>query len=327
MCSLRSMAGAAVLGLLATSSGSGHAQEGYPNKPITVIVPFAPGGNLDVTARIVLAQMSQHLGQPITVDNRAGAGGVIGHQAVARANPDGYTLVATANGSFTITPRLRPGVRPFEPGEFAPIGMIGVTPLVLEVTAPAKFKDFREFVAYAKANPGKISMGSAGNGTTNHLAILQLEEAAGIKLNVVPYKGSNPALSDLLGGQIDAMIDQLPSSLNYLRVAKLVPLAVTTAQRSSDLPDVPTFAESGIANFDVSTASGLLAPANTPPPVIEKLNKALNQALRNKDVQSRLLGLGSQPAPMSVGQFRDFLMGEDAKAETLLKRGLLTAEY
>jgi len=326
MRSIRSVMGAAVLGSLAILPGLGRAQESYPNKPITVIVPFAPGGNLDVTARIVLAQMSQLLGQPITVDNRAGAGGVIGHQAVARANPDGYTLAATANGSFTITPRLRPGARPFEPGEFAPIGMIGVTPLVLEIRAPGKFRDFKEFVAYAKANPGKISMGSAGNGTTNHLAILQLEEAAGIKLNIVPYKGSNPALSDLLGGQIDAMIDQLPSSLNYLRGAKLVPLAVTTAKRSSDLPDVPTFAESGISDFDVSTAAGLLAPANTPSAIIDRLNKALNQALRNKDVQNRLLGLGSQPTPMSTAQFRDFLMSEDAKAEALFKRGVLSAE-
>ena len=323
---MRSMLGAAVLGLMASWSGIGYAQEGYPNKPITVIVPFAPGGNLDVTARIVLAQVSQILGQPITVENRAGAGGVIGHQAVARATPDGYALVATANGSFTITPRLHPGSRPFEPGEFAPIGMIGVTPLVLEVRAPAKFRDFSEFVAYAKANPGKISMGSAGNGTTNHLAILQLEEAAGIKLNIVPYKGSNPALSDLLGGQIDAMIDQLPSSLNYLRGGKFVALAVTTAKRTSDLPEVPTFVESGISNFDVSTASGLLAPANTPSPIIDKLNKALNQALQNKDVQGRLLGMGSQPTPMSVDQFRDFLMGEDAKAEALFKRGVLRAE-
>ena len=326
MRSTRSTMGAAVLSLAAALPGIGHAQEGYPNKPITVIVPFAPGGNLDVTARIVLAQMSQLLGQPITVDNRAGAGGVIGHQAVARAIPDGYTLAATANGSFTITPRLRAGARPFEPGEFAPIGMIGVTPLVLEVKAPGKFKDFKEFVAYAKANPGKISMGSAGNGTTNHLAILQLEEAAGIKLNIVPYKGSNPALSDLLGGQIDAMIDQLPSSLNYLRGAKLVALAVTTPKRSSDLPDVPTFAESGISNFDVSTAAGLLAPAKTPSPIIDKLNKALNQALTNKDVEARLLGLGSQPTPMSPVQFRDFLMGEDAKAQALYLRGVLSAE-
>ncbi len=326
MRSIRSMMGAAVLGSLALLPGIGRAQQGYPNKPITMIVPFAPGGNLDVTARIVGAQMSQLLGQPITVENRAGAGGAIGHQALARANPDGYTLLVTANGSFTITPRLRPGTRPFAPGEFAPIGMIGVTPLVLEVNASGRFKTLKEFLAYAKANPGKITVGHAGNGTTNHIALLQLEEAAGIKLNIVPYKGSNPALSDLLGGQIDAVADQLPSSMNHLRSGSLVALGIMTPKRAPDLPDVPTFAESGLSNFDVSTASGLLAPANTPLPIINTLNKALNQALTTKDVEGRLLGLGSQPTPMSPAQFRDFLMSEDAKAEALVKRGVLTAE-
>ena len=302
------------------------AQDNYPNKPITVIVPFAPGGNLDVSTRIVASEMSKTLGQPITVDNRAGAGGAIGHQALARANPDGYTLLTTANGSFAVTPKLRPGKRPFEPNEFAPIGMIGVTPIVIDVLAGGKFKTLKDFLAYAKANPGKLTVGHAGNGTTNHVAILQLEEAAGIKLNVVPYKGSNPALSDLLGGQIDAVVDQLPSSMSHLRGGKLIALAVTTPQRAPDLPDVPTLAESGLKGFDVSTATGFLAPANTSPQIIDKLNKALNQALKNKDVESRLLGLGSQPTPMTSAQFRDFLMSEDAKAEALVKQGILTAE-
>lgn len=317
---------AGAIALLTTLSAFPHAQEAYPTKAITMVVPFAPGGNLDVTARIVGSEMSRILGQPVTVDNRAGAGGAIGHQAVARANPDGYTLVVTANGSYAITPRLRSGTRPFVPTEFAPVGMMGVTPLVLEVKASGKFRNFREFVDYAKANPGKVTVGHSGNGTTNHVAILQLEDAAGIKLNIVPYKGSNPALSDLLGGQIDAVVDQLPSSMNHLRAGSLVALAITTPQRAVDLPDVPTLAESGLAGFDVSTASGLLAPAKTPAPVIEKLNKALNEALRNKDVESRLLGLGSQPTPMTIAQFRDFLASEDAKAEGLFQRGVLSAE-
>lgn len=303
-----------------------QAQADYPNKPITIVVPFAPGGNLDVSARIVTPEMSKILGQSIIIENKAGAGGAIGHQAIARANPDGYTLVTTANGSFTVTPRLQPGKRPFEPGEFTPVGMIGITPCVIEVLATSKFKNLDDLIKYAKANPGKVTVGHSGNGTTNHVAILLFEEAAGIKLNVIPYKGSAPALSDLLGGQIDAVVDQLPSSLNHLRGGKLKALAMTVPKRSVDLPDVPTLDESGFKGFDVATASGFLAPANTPAPVIEKLNAALNQSLANKDVQNRLLGLGSEPSPMTTAQYRDFLMREDAKAEALLQRGTLKPE-
>ena len=326
MRSLRLFIAACCIGIAALSPLTVLAQDKYPSKPITVIVPFAPGGNLDVSTRIVTAEMSRILGQTMTVDNRAGAGGAIGHQALARANPDGYTLLTTANGSFAVTPKLRAGKRPFEPNQFAPIGMIGVTPLVIEVQAGGKFKNLNEFLAYAKANPGKLTVGHAGNGTTNHVAILQLEAAAGIKLNVVPYKGSNPALSDLLGGQIDAVVDQLPSSMPHLRSGKLTALAVTTPKRAPDLPDVPTLSESGLKNFDVSTATGLLAPANTSPQIIEQLNQVLNQAMQNPEVKNRLLGLGSQPTPMTSAEFRSFLSNEDSKAEELVKRGLLTAE-
>lgn len=326
MRAIRLLFSVSCVGLFALSSISAQAQDKYPSKPISVIVPFAPGGNLDVSTRIVTSEMSKILGQTITVDNRAGAGGAIGHQALARSNPDGYTLLTTANGSFAVTPKLRSGSRPFEPKQFAPIGMIGVTPLVIDVQAGGKFKSLNDFLAYAKKNPGKLTVGHAGNGTTNHVAILQLEAAAGIKLNVVPYKGSNPALSDLLGGQIDAVVDQLPSSMPHLRSGKLIALAVTTPKRAPDLPNVPTLAESGLKNFDVSTATGLLAPANTPTQIIEQLNLALNQALKEPEVQKRLLGLGSQPTPMTRAQFAAFLSSEDAKAEELVKRGLLKVQ-
>lgn len=322
----KSVLSAALLGLTTVTTHIALAQENYPNKPITIVVPFAPGGNLDVSARIVTPEMSKILGQSIIIENKAGAGGAIGHQAIARANPDGYTLVTTANGSFTVTPRLQAGKRPFTANEFAPVGMIGVTPCVLEVPANSKFKNLQEFIKYAKENPGKVTVGHSGNGTTNHLAILLFEEAAGIKLNVIPYKGSAPALSDLLGNQIDAVVDQLPSSLNHLRGGKLKAIAITVPKRSPDLPDVPTLDESGFKGFDVATASGFLAPTNTPPHVIAKLNQALNQSLANKEVQERLLGLGSQPSPMTSQQFTDFLLREDANAEALFNRGTLKAE-
>lgn len=220
------------------------AQERYPAQPITVIVPFAAGGNLDVTTRLLTAAMSKTLGQPFVVDNRLGAGGVIGHVAGARASANGYTLTSTANGSFVVTPRLQPGKRAFDMADFKPIGAFGVTPLVLEVQASSRFKTVGEFLAYAKANPEKVSVGHAGNGTTNHVAILQLQQITGARFTVVPYKGSGPALTDLLGGTLDAVVDQLPSSLSHLRADKLRALAVTTPTRAADLPKVPTLAES-----------------------------------------------------------------------------------
>lgn len=304
---------------------SAMAQDKYPTQPITLIVPFAPGGNLDIVARAVSVPMGQILKQSIILDNRAGAGGVIGHELAARAAPNGYTLVASANGSFAVTPRLTPGRRPFVAADFVGVGMIAITPLVLEVPAGGPYKTFKDFLAYAKANPGKVSVAHPGNGTTNHIAILRLQEALNIQLNIVPYKGSAPALNDLLGKQVDAMVDQLPSSLPHIRSNKLRALAVTTQARATDLPDVATLAELGAPGFDISTATGILAPAKTPADVVAQVNKALNTALAEKDVQARIRQMGSIPTPMSVAEFQAYLKDEDRKAEALLASGALKA--
>lgn len=302
------------------------AQDRYPAQPIAVIVPFAAGGNLDVTTRLVTTAMAKRLGQPLVVDNRAGAGGLIGHSAGARAQADGYTLTATANGSFVVTPKLQPGKRAFQTSDFRTIGAFGATPLVLEVPATSRFKSAAEFLSYAKANPGKLSVGHAGNGTTNHVAILQLQEAAGSQFTVVPYKGSGPALTDVLGGQIDAVVDQLPSSLSHLRAKKLRALAVTSANRAADLPDIPTLAELGLNGFDVSTVSGLLAPAKTPDSVINALSTALTAALKERELIDRLKELGSEPKPMTAQGFSALLAKEDAKAQKLIDEGKLHRE-
>lgn len=301
------------------------AQDKYPTQPITVIVPFAPGGNVDIVTRTVSVSMGQNLNQSLVLDNRAGAGGVIGHELGARATPNGHTLVASANGSFAVTPRLIPGRRPFTAADFVGVGMIAITPLVLEVPAGSPYKTFKDFLAYAKANPGKVSVAHSGNGTTNHIAILRMQEAFNIKLNIVPYKGSAPALNDLLGNQVDAMIDQLPSSLPHIRSNKLRALAVTTKSRATDLPNVATLAELGSAGFDISTSTGLLAPAKTPPAIIAQLNKALNSALAEKEVQARIRQLGSVPTPMSVSDYQTYLRDEDRKAEALVASGALKA--
>lgn len=318
---------AALLALAACSTFSVRslAQGAYPDKPISVIVPFAAGGNLDVVTRLVATSMSRTLGQPLVIDNKAGAGGVVGHQAGARASADGYTLTATANGSFAVTPRLQPR-SPFKGDDFIAVGSIAATPLVFEVQAGSRFRSMGELLAFARANPQQVSVGHSGNGTTNHVAILLLQEAAQVKFNVVPYKGSSPALTDLLGGQIDAMVDQLPSSLSHLQAGKLRALVVTTHDRAADLPSVPTIHETGLKGFDVSTVTGLVVPAKTPESVVLTLNRALNSALREPGVQQRLRELGSEPLPTTPSQFKTFLSQEETKAQMLVQRGLLKDE-
>ena len=297
----------------------------YPSRPITIIVPYPPGGNLDVMTRLIGPGMSRALGQPIVVDNRPGAGGLIGHQLAMRASADGYTILTTANGSLAYAPKLQPQ-SPFTAADFAAIGSIAITPMVLEVNATGRFKSVAELVAFAKEHPQQVTIGHSGNGTTNHVAILLLERAAHVKFVIVPYKGSAPALTDLMGGQIDAVVDQLPSSMPLIRDGKLRPLAMTTAERSRDLPDLPTLAQSGYPGFGVTTMTGLLAPAKTPANVVDVLNKALNAALQEPELQERLRQLGGEAHPSTPAEFQTFLEAEEAKAEELVKSGALKVE-
>jgi tripartite-type tricarboxylate transporter receptor subunit TctC len=262
------------------------------------------------------------LGQSIVVDNRPGAGGLIGHQLATRANADGYTILTTANGSLAYAPKLQPQ-SPFTSADFAAIGSIAITPMVLEVSAASRFKSVAELLTYAKDHPQQVTIGHSGNGTTNHVAILLLEQAAQVKFTVVPYKGSAPAVTDLLGGQIDAVVDQLPSSMPFIRDGKLRPLVMTTSDRSADLPDTPTLAESGFKGFAVTTMTGLLAPAKTPGDVVDALNKALNAALQDPDLQERLRKLGGEARQSTPAQFQAFLVSEEAKADELIKSGAL----
>jgi len=311
----------ACIGLAAAAS----AQTAYPSRPITIIVPYPPGGNLDVVTRLISPGMSRALGQTIVIDNRPGAGGLIGHQIAVRANADGYTILTTANGSLAYAPKLQPQ-SPFKAADFAALGSIAITPMVLEVNAEGRFKSVNDLVAYAKEHPQQVTIGHSGNGTTNHVAILLLEQAAHVKFNIVPYKGSAPAVTDLMSGQIDAVVDQLPSSMPYLNSGKFRALAMTTQDRSTDLPDTPTLAESGFKGFDVMTMTGLLAPANTPASVVDALNKALNAALREPDLQERLHKLGGQAHQSTPAEFQAFLTAEETKADELIKSGALRGE-
>ncbi|HZZ92924.1 MAG TPA: tripartite tricarboxylate transporter substrate binding protein [Usitatibacter sp.] len=305
---------------VAVSCAAGAQQ--FPSRPVHIVVPFAPGGNLDVTARLIGESMSKTLGQPFVIDNRAGAGGAVGQEAVARAAPDGYTLVAATPGTTIVSPLMIP-TPPYSRADFAPVGIMAVTPLLLEVPAASPYPDFKSYVAAVKANPGKVTIGHSGNGTTNHIAILELQEALKVRFNIVPYKGSGPALVDLIGGQIDSMVDQTSSSLPHIRAGKLRALAVGTPERLPDLPDVPTLQEEGVKDFEATTPSALLAPAKTPPDVIRVLNDALGKALADPAVRAKLKGLGSGIRSTTPGELDAFMRGEEKKLKALHEQGVL----
>ena len=310
-----------LVGAFALAAASALAQT-FPAKPVKIVVPFAPGGNLDVTARLVAEHMAKTLGQPVVVENRAGAGGALGSEVVAKSAPDGYTLVTGTTGTMVVSPLLIPDP-PYQLSSFTPIGLMAVTPLVLEVPAASPHRDFRAYLAYVRANPGKVTIGHSGNGTTNHIAILQLQDALKVDWVVVPYKGSGPALIDLVGGQIDSMVDQTSSSLAQIQGGKLRALAVGTRSRIADMPSVPTLQEEGVANFEAVTPSGLFAPAGTPPEVIRTLAAALNKALEDPGVRRKLAELGSEMRAMGTPEFDRFMREEEAKLKKLAASGVL----
>lgn len=293
-----------------------------PNKPVTLIVPFAPGGNLDVVARAIAPALEQTLGRNVIVDNRPGAGGVIGASAVARAEPDGSTLLVTTPNALVVLPRMTH--TNFKLASFRPIGLVSTTALVMVVKgSDTRFKDIATLLAYARANSGKVTAGHAGPGTTNHMALLQLEDAAKIRFNMVPYKGSAPALVDLMGGQIDIVVDQLTSSAPHIQSGALRALAVMSRERDTALPKVSTLREAGLTDFEATTATGLLAPAGTPAPVVDTINAALRKALAEGGVRTRLQNVGSVAQASSPQELLTSLQREDARAQTLAAAGRL----
>lgn len=282
----------------------------WPSKPIKWVVPFPPGGAMDVIARTLGEKAGRTLGQPFVIENRPGAGGNIGADAVAKSPADGYTIMITSIGMATnkaLYPRLS-----YDPvKDFAPISLLAIVPNVLVVnTAKTTDKSVADVIAHAKRDPGKLTYASAGNGTSIHLAGDLFEKAAGIKLSHVPYKGSNPALMDALAGNVELLVSSLPSAMGQIKAGKLRPLAVTSAKRSSSLPDVPTVAESGFKGFDVSTWYGVLAPAGTPPAVVNTLNAEVNKLLATADMKAAIQAQGAEPQAMSPEQFSTLLKNE-----------------
>lgn len=295
------------------------AAQDYPARPIRMIVPYAPGGNVDISARIVGPALHELLGQSVVVDNRPGGGGNVGAALVAKSTPDGYTLLVGSSGPLSVNPIVFKDTPYDSVKDFAPVSMVQVVPLVLTVSPKFTVGSVKELIARAKAQPGKITIASAGTGTTNHFAIELFSTMAGVKLLHVPYKGSGPALGELLGGQVNAMIDQLTSSMGFIKDGKLKVIAVTAAKRVSALPDVPTLAESGVPGYEASTYLGVLAPAGTPRAVVTKLNGALRKVMDMPAVQERFRSLGADPGASSPEEFRKIIADELNKWRKLAK--------
>jgi tripartite-type tricarboxylate transporter receptor subunit TctC len=313
------------LGALGLSTVPARAQApAFPSKTVTLIVPFAPGGNLDVVARTLAPALERALGQSVVVDNRAGAGGSIGAAVVARAQADGHTLLVTTPNAVAVLPQMTK--TPYQLAAFQSVGLMATTPLVVVVKASSRFTDVKALLSEAAAKRGQVSVGHAGPGTTSHLAALQLETAANVDFNTVPYKGAGPALVDLIGGQIDMVVDQLSSSTAQLQSGALRALAVMSRERDANLPNVPTLREAGLVNFEATTATGLLAPANTPKAVIDILNTALRKALSEEAVKTRLTQLGSPPRPTSADEWQQMLQQEETRAIAQAKAGKLKAD-
>jgi tripartite-type tricarboxylate transporter receptor subunit TctC len=293
--------------------------QSWPERPITLVVAFAPGGSTSIVARAVSDKMSEALGQKIIIDNRAGAGGTIGTKAVAGSAPDGYTIALGYTGTLAIGPSLYTNAGYDPRKDFAPIGMIGNAPnsLVVNPTFPAK--TVAELIAYAKANPDKVSFGSAGVGTASHVSGEYFATAAGIKLVHVPYKGTGPALSDLIGGHIPVAFAPIPATHSQISSGTLRALAVTSAARSGLLPEIPTIAESGLTGFDASLYYGLVAPAGTPRPIIDKLNAALRAALASDDVKKRLAADGTDVTPSTPEEYVAFIDKDEIKWSKIVK--------
>jgi len=295
------------------------AQADYPAKPITIVVPFAAGGTTDILARVIGEALKTELGQPVVIDNRAGAGGNIGGALAAKAAPDGYTLFMGTVGTHAINQSLYKKM-PFDPiKDFAPLTRVAMVPNLLVAHPTRPYKTVQELIAYAKANPGKVTFGSSGNGSSIHLSGELFDSMAKVDMIHVPYKGSAPAVSDLIGGQIDIMFDNMPSAIQHVRSGRLKAIAVTTAKRSPELPDVPTIAEAGVPGYEATSWFGMFAPAATPAPIVTRLNAALVKVLADPAVKKKLAEQGAEPYAEKPQQFAEFIRKESAKWSQVVK--------
>ena len=311
---------------IAFAASPSWAQSTWPNKPVRIVVPFAAGGTTDILARAIAPELSKAFGQQFIVDNRAGAGGNVGAEIVARAPNDGYTLLMGTVGTHGINRALYPKL-PFDPiKDFAPITLVAAVPNVMEMNADkAKalgIRNVQDFIKYAKANPGKLNMASSGSGTSIHLAGELFKSMTGTFMTHIPYKGSGPALLDLVGGNADLMFDNLPSSMAQIKGGKLTALAVTSAQRSPALPDLPTVEEAGgpaLKGFDASSWFGLLAPAGTSPDIVNRIQQEVAKSLATPAIKEKMLAQGAIPSGNTPAEFAKLIASEHVKWAKVVK--------
>jgi tripartite-type tricarboxylate transporter receptor subunit TctC len=299
-------------------SASALAQD-YPSRPITLVVPYAAGGGNDVMARIVAEKMSKSLGQQIVIENKGGAGGSIATRQVAKSPPDGYTLGLGGTGTLAINPTLYPNVGYDPRKDFAPVGLIATSALVVLVNPDVAARTVGELIALAKREPGKLNYASAGVGSGIHLGAELFATMADIKLTHIPYKGSSPALTDLLGGHVAIYFSSLPPAIALIKEGKVRALAVTGAKRSAVLPDLPTVAEAALPGYEAVLHYGIVAPAGTPQPIIGKLNAAMRAALAEPDVRERIVADGAEPLPTTPAEYAADIDREETKWSRIVK--------
>ncbi len=310
----------AALALLALAAGPARAADDYPSRPIRMIVPFPPGGTTDIFARVIGEKLSRSLGQQVVIENRGGAGGNLGTAAVASAEPDGYTLVMGTVGTHAINPTLYAKMPYDALKDFAPVAFAAGVPNLM-VVSPAKVKatTVKEFVEEARATARKLSMASSGNGTSIHLSGELFKQLTGIDMVHVPYRGSAPAITDMLAGQVDVMFDNLPSAIEHVRAGSLRAIAVTSAKRTPALPDVPTVEEAGVPGFDASSWFAVFAPARTPQAIVDRLNAEIRKAIDGPELRERFAQVGGEARDWSPAELRAFVEAEHAKWAKVVK--------
>ena len=312
-----------LLASLLLAAGLAHAQD-YPNKPIRMIVPYPPGGGTDVVARIVNEKLSLELGQSIVIDNKGGAGGSVGTEVASKATPDGYTILLTLS-SHTINPKLFPKLGYDVERDFIPISLAASIPQILVANPSVPASNMQELLAWMKANPGKVNYASVGVGSPAHIAGELLKLKSGVQMTHVPYKGGGPAMTDVIGGQVQLAIVSMPAALQFVKAGRVKALAVASAKRSASAPDVPTIAEGGL-DVVVESWYGVLVPAKTPAPIVAKLNAAMVRVLAMPDVKEKLFAQGAEAVSNTPAEFEAIIKDELGKWEYVIREAKITPE-
>lgn len=316
----------AVLALLSVTAAGFAAAQGaagsYPSRPIRLIVPFAPAGPTDIAARVIARKLSESLGQPVVIENKAGAGGTVGSAEVARSAADGYTLLYGSSSTLAVNPALYTNLSYDAAKAFAPVGLVARGPQIMVINGALPIADLKQFVEYARKNPGALSYSSAGNGSVGHLAAELLINSLGIKAVHIPYKGGAPAINAVVAGETQFVIDALGTTAAFVKAGRLKAIAVISTARTPFAPDIPTTQEAGYPPISADFWSGIVAPAGTPQAIIDKLNKAIVEALKKPDVETQLKNLGSEPQGNSPGEFTRLIQEESRKwAEVVIRSG------